>query len=205
MTALSGSRGTLAQSLWPSADDTMPVRRWLRLGLLALAGSILLTISAKIQVPFYPVPMTMQTFVVLSLGMAYGWRLGAATVLFYLAQGAMGLPVFVGTPEKGIGLAYMAGSTGGYLLGFVAAAALVGWLAERGWDRNIGTTALAMLLGNIVIYLPGLLWLGTLFGWDKPILAWGLTPFVLGDLTKLALAAVLMPMAWRAFRQWKEN
>jgi biotin transport system substrate-specific component len=183
----------------------MPVRRWLRLGLLALAGSILLTISAKIQVPFYPVPMTMQTFVVLSLGMAYGWRLGAATVLFYLAQGAMGLPVFVGTPEKGIGLAYMAGSTGGYLLGFVAAAALVGWLAERGWDRNIGTTALAMLLGNIVIYLPGLLWLGTLFGWDKPILAWGLTPFVLGDLTKLALAAVLMPMAWRAFRQWKEN
>jgi biotin transport system substrate-specific component len=205
MTAISAPQGTLAQSLWPSASDAAPTRRWLRLGLLVLAGSILLTISAKIQVPFYPVPMTMQTFMVLALGMAYGWRLGAATVLFYLAQGAMGLPVFVGTPEKGIGLAYMAGPTGGYLLGFVMAAALAGWLAERGWDRNIVTTAIAMLLGNIVIYVPGLLWLGALFGWDKPILAWGLTPFVLGDLTKLALAAVLMPLAWRALRNWKGN
>ena len=205
MTAISARQGTLAQSLWPSAADAVPAQRWLRAAALAFIGSILLTISAKIQVPFYPVPMTMQTFMVLALGMAYGWRLGAATVLFYLAQGAMGLPVFVGTPEKGIGLAYMAGPTGGYLLGFVAAAALAGWLAERGWDRNVVTTASAMLLGNIVIYVPGLLWLGALFGWDKPILAWGLTPFVLGDLTKLALASVLMPLAWQAFRRWRGN
>ena len=150
--------------------------------------------------PFYPVPQTMQTLVVLMLGMAYGWRLGAATVLLYLAEGAAGLPVFAGTPEKGIGLAYMAGPTGGYLLGFVLAAGLTGWLAERGWDRNAATTALAMLLGNLAIYAPGLFWLGSLLGWDKPILAWGLSPFVLGELAKLALASLAMPLAWRLVR-----
>lgn len=197
MSAISIRQGTLAGVLWPAAETGVTARRLVRGVTLALAGSALLTVSAKIQVPFYPVPMTMQTLVVLMLGMAYGWRLGAATMLLYLAEGAAALPVFVGTPEKGIGLAYMAGPTGGYLLGFVLAAGLTGWLAERGWDRNVVTTALAMLLGNLVIYVPGLLWLGTLFGWDKPILAWGLTPFVLGDLAKLSLAAVAMPLAWR--------
>jgi biotin transport system substrate-specific component len=91
----------------------------------------------------------------------------------------------------------MLSGTGGYLIGFVLAAALCGWLAERGWDRNVAKTALAMLAGNVVIYVPGLIWLGGLFGWDKPILAWGLTPFILGDLTKLALAAAVLPLAWR--------
>ena len=146
--------------------------------------------------PFYPVPMTLQTLAVLGLGMAYGWRLAFATLLLYLAQGAFGLPVFAGTPEKGIGLAYMMGPTGGYLLGFLLAATLCGWLAERGWDRNVATTALAMLLGNIVIYVPGLLWLGTLVGWDKPVLEWGLTPFLAGDATKLVLAALILPGLW---------
>jgi biotin transport system substrate-specific component len=152
-------------------------------------------------VPFYPVPMTMQTMAVLVLGMAYGWRLGGATVVLYLAEGALGLPVFAGTPEKGIGIAYMLGSTGGYLLGFALAASACGWLAERGWDRNPVRTAVALLAGNVLIYVPGLLWLGALFGWDKPILAWGLYPFLLGDLTKLALAAAIMPLAWRAVRR----
>ena len=142
------------------------------------------------QVPFYPVPMTMQTFVVLTIGLAFGWRLGAATVLLYLAEGAAGLPVFAGTPEKGVGFAYMLGGTGGYLVGFVLAAALCGFLAEKGWDRHPLRTASAMLLGNILIYIPGLLWLGVLFGWDKPILEWGLYPFLLGDATKLAIAAI---------------
>ena len=174
-----------------------------RLVILALAGTALLTISAKIQVPFFPVPMTMQTLVVLTIGMAFGWRLGAATVLLYLAEGAMGLPVFAGTPEKGIGLAYMLGGTGGYLIGFVLAAAVVGRLAELGWDRNILTTALAMLIGNVLIYIPGLLWLGSLFGWDKPILEWGLTPFLLGDLTKLILAAALLPLAWKLVQKFR--
>jgi len=200
MAVLTAHRATFAETLWPSAGSGTGARRLLRAVILALIGSALLTVSAKIQVPFYPVPMTMQTFVVLTLGMAYGWRLGAATVLLYLAEGAAGLPVFSGTPEKGIGLAYMMGSTGGYLIGFAAAAGLTGWLAERGWDRNVLTTALAMLIGNIVIYVPGLLWLGSLFGWDKPILEWGLTHFVLGDLAKLALAALALPLAWRLVR-----
>ena len=105
--------------------------------------------------------------------------------------------MFAGTPEKGIGLAYMMGGTGGYLLGFLLAAMLCGYLAQRGWDRKPSTTAAAMLLGNVVIYLPGLIWLGALFGWDKPILQWGLTPFILGDITKLALACLTMPFLWK--------
>ncbi|UCH73132.1 MAG: biotin transporter BioY [Rhodospirillales bacterium] len=192
---------TLIGALWPEGG----LSRSLRLAVLALAGTALLTLSAKIQVPFYPVPLTLQTFVVLAIGMAYGWRLGGATLLLYLAEGAVGLPVFAGTPEKGIGLAYMLGGTGGYLVGFVAAAMLVGWLAERGWDRSAATTALAMLIGNIAIYLPGLLWLGALFGWDKPILEWGLLPFLLGDAVKLVLAAAVMPLAWRAVRRWRDG
>ena len=188
---------TLASVLWP----TESANKVLRATILAIAGSLLLTLAAKVQVPFYPVPLTLQTLVVLSIGMAFGWRLGMATVLFYLAQGAAGLPVFAGTPEKGIGLAYMLGGTGGYLLGYVLAAGICGWLAERGWDRNVVTTALAMLIGNVVMYIPGLLWLGTLFGWDKPILAWGLTPFLLGDLLKLVLAAALLPLAWKLVRR----
>ncbi|TIO10835.1 biotin transporter BioY [Mesorhizobium sp.] len=169
----------------------------LRNVVLAIAGSLALWLSAKLQVPFYPVPMTMQTFVVLVIGTAFGWRLGAATVALYLAEGALGLPVFAGTPEKGIGLAYMAGPTGGYLLGYLPAAALCGFLAKRGWDRRIATMALSMLLGTVVIYAFGLSWLGTVVGWDKPILAWGLTPFILGDLRKLALAAAVLPLAWK--------
>jgi biotin transport system substrate-specific component len=169
----------------------------LRNVVLAIAGSLALWLSAKLQVPFYPVPMTMQTFVVLVIGTAFGWRLGAATVALYLAEGALGLPVFAGTPEKGIGLAYMAGPTGGYLLGYLPAAALCGFLANRGWDRGIVTMALSMLLGTVVIYAFGLSWLGTIVGWDKPILAWGLTPFILGDLLKLALAAAVLPLAWK--------
>ncbi len=192
MAKLNTIQPALIDALWPS-QAVKPVR----LAALAVLGTALLTLSAKINIPFYPVPLTMQTFVVLGLGMAYGWRLGGATLLLYLAEGAVGLPVFAGTPEKGIGLVYMAGSTGGYLLGFFFAACLCGWLAERGWDRRVATTALAMLLGNIVIYVPGLLWLGGLFGWDKPILEWGLIPFVYGDLLKLALAAAALPFAWK--------
>lgn len=164
---------------------------------VVFAGSLLLWASAKVQLPFYPVPLTMQTFAVLAIGAALGWRLGLATVLLYLAEGAAGLPVFAGTPEKGIGLAYMMGPTGGYLLGYLPAAALCGWLAERGWDRSVAPTALAMLAGTVMIYLPGLLWLGAVVGWDKPVLAWGLTPFLLGDLLKLSLASAALPLVWR--------
>ena len=186
---------TLADLIWP-VRQAQPIGGVTRAVLLAVLGSVALWISAKINIPFYPVPQTMQSLVVLAIGMAFGWRLGAATVFLYLVEGAVGLPVFANTPERGIGIAYMLGGTGGYLVGFVFAAALCGWLAERGWDRNPITTAAAMLLGNVVIYLPGLLWLGAVVGWDKPVLAWGLTPFIFGDLAKLVLAAGLLPGIW---------
>ncbi|MGF1632089.1 MAG: biotin transporter BioY [Kiloniellaceae bacterium] len=198
MMDLQARHDTLAAALWPNQGKLAEMNGLLRACLLAFAGSLLLWACAKISIPIGPVPIAMTTFGVLAIGMAYGWRLGAATVLLYLAEGAMGLPVFAGTPEKGIGLAYMAGPTGGYLLGYVLAAAACGWLAERGWDRNVLSAALAMLVGNVVLYLPGLLWLGTLLGWDKPILEWGLTPFLLGDLLKLALVAAALPLAWKA-------
>ena len=182
---------TLAETLWPS-DNAM-----LRNLILAVGGSLALWISAKVQVPFYPVPMTMQTFMVLVIAMAFGWRLGAATVLLYLAEGAAGLPVFAGTPERGIGIAYMMGPTGGYLAGFLAAAALAGWLGERGWDRNAVTTLLAMVIGTAVIFLFGALWLGAVIGWDKPVLELGVTPFLPGAAFKIALAAAVLPLVWR--------
>ena len=170
---------------------------WTRNFILLASGVVLLTVSAKLKIPFYPVPMTMQTFMVLVIGMAFGWRLGAATLLAYLVAGAAGLPVFAGTPEKGLGLVYLTGPTGGYLLGFLLGAIATGYLAERGWDRRVSTTFLAMLVGNIIIYVPGLAWLGAVVGWDKPVLEWGLTPFLLGDLAKVALAMLVMPAAWK--------
>lgn len=188
---------TLLDTVW----DTTKSSRWLRFALITLGGSLLLTIAAKLQVPFYPVPMTMTTFAILFLAMACGWRLGGSIVLFYLMQGAAGLPVFAGTPEKGIGIAYMMGPTGGYLIGYYLAAITVGFLAERGWDRHWSTTAGAMLIGSVLIYVPGLLYLGSLFGWDKPILEWGMYPFLLGDLAKLVLATVALPLLWKAVRK----
>ncbi|GKX36080.1 MAG: biotin transporter BioY [Rhizobiaceae bacterium MnEN-MB40S] len=190
MTTPAATHPTLASSL-------LGKRSVLQYVLLALAGSALLWASAKVQVPFYPVPMTMQTFVVLVIGMAYGWRLGAATVLLYLAEGAIGMPVFAGTPERGIGLAYMVGPTGGYLVGFVVAAFAVGFLAERGWDRSVVMTLVAMTLGTAIIFVFGTAWLGTLIGWDKPVLELGVIPFVPGAVFKIALAAAVLPLAWR--------
>lgn len=194
MTTETIRHSTLIDELWQTERQVPTIARAI---ILAVVGSLLLTLSAKIQIPFYPVPLTMQTFVVLAIGFAYGWKLGALTILLYLAEGAFGLPVFAGTPEKGIGIAYMFGTTGGYLIGFVFAAAMCGYLAERGWERRIITTASAMLIGNLVIYAFGLLWLGSLLGWDKPILQWGMFPFLLGDLAKIALAMVVLPGAWK--------
>jgi biotin transport system substrate-specific component len=174
---------------------------WMKSIACVCVGSMLLTLSAKFQVPFYPVPMTLQTLVVLLLGVVLGWRLGSLTVLFYLAQGASGLPVFAGTPEKGLGLIYMAGPTGGYLMGFVLAAALTGWLAERGFDRSRLGMAAAMVGGNAVIYALGLLWLGSFIGYNQQLIGIGMMPFVLGDLLKIALAVVTVPLLWRVLRR----
>jgi biotin transport system substrate-specific component len=184
-------RTTLAATLWPAAAADALIRNLL----LALGGNGLLALSAKINVPFYPVPLSMQTFVVLVLGAAYGWRLGGATMLFYLAEGAAGIPVFAGTPDKGLGLAYMAGPTGGYLVGFVAGAALVGWLAERGWDRSFVWLTAAMLVGHVAIFVFGVAWLASLVGFEK---AWagGVAPFYLATVFKTLLAALGIRGAW---------
>lgn len=187
MTSLSASQPPLIAHL-PGAQN-LAVK-----AAIAIAGSALLAISAKLQVPFYPVPVTMQTLVVLVLGMTLGSRLAFATLALYLAEGMAGLPVFAGTPEKGIGLAYMMGPTGGYLLGYLFAATLTGWLAERGFDRSLPKAAFALVLGNLAIYVPGLVWLGAVIGWDKPVLQYGLIPFLAGDALKLALGACLLPL-----------
>jgi biotin transport system substrate-specific component len=182
---------TLIGQLWP--EKTVNALRW---GVLILLGSLFLTACAQITVWRVPVPVTMQTFGVLVIGAVYGWRLGAATLGAYLIEGAIGLPVFA---EMSGGLHVLAGPTSytaGYLYGFVLSAAVVGWLAERGWDRNVVTTAVAMLIGNILLYVPGLAWLAALIGWDGAI-AGGLLPFIWIDLIKLAAAAVLLPVAWQ--------
>lgn len=183
---------TIADNIWPSR----PQARIFRAAALMLAGLCLLTLSAKIQIPFWPVPMTMQTLVVLVIGMAYGWRLGAATVLAYLVAGAAGLPVFAGTPARGIGVAYMMGPTGGFLLGFLISAAAVGFLGERGWDRSVLRTAVAMVLGQAIITLAGVAWLAVLFNLPKAIEV-GFKPFLAASLLKVALGIVLMPTIWK--------
>ena len=174
---------TLADRLWPAGAE----RKALRAVVLAVLGSLLLWASAKIQVPFYPVPMTLQTAVVFLIGIAYGWRLAVATLLLYLAEGAIGLPVFAGTPAKGIGLPYMLGPTGGYLVGFVAAAGITGWVAQRSrhWLATVG----GLLAGTAAIYLLGAGWLATFVGAEKAVTL-GVLPFLLGDAVKLALVAV---------------
>ena len=176
--------------------ETLGVTTRAKQGLLVIFGIAALIVAAKIKIPMWPVPMTMGTFAVLTIGAAFGLRLGLVTLLGYMALGMLGFDVFSGSGEK-VGIEYMLGGTGGYLLGFVLASALLGVLAARGWDRSPLWMGLALLLGNIVIYVPGLLWLGALFGWDQPILEWGLWPFLLGDTLKLALAALVLPMIWR--------
>ena len=163
-------------------------QRILKYILLVFIGSIILTISAKIKVPFYPVPMTMQTFVVIFIGMAYGWKLGLATVSAYLFEGIFGLPVFSNSPEKGVGIVYFTGPTMGYLIGFLLATFLAGYLDLK---TNIVSIFLKLILSVSVIYILGLIWLGTLIGWDKPIFQLGAAPFLLAELFKILILTLL--------------
>lgn len=181
---------TLAAAVWPVAENRSAL---LRHAVLILAGTVFIAVSARIQVPMWPVPMTMQTFAVLMIGMAYGWRLGGATLIAYLGEGALGLPVFA----SGGGLAYFAGPTGGYLFGFLAAAVLVGWLAERGWDQSLVRTAVAMTGGTALIFLMGVAWLAFFLGDVDKALVNGLYPFIVGGMAKIALAALLLPFCWK--------
>ena len=170
---------------------------WLKQILLVVTGVMALAIAAKVKIPMTPVPITLGTLAVLTIGSAYGPRLGLATILGYLIIGALGFDVFATSSASNSGLDYMVGGTGGYLVGYVVATLALGKLARMGWDRTAPKMACAMLLGNLLIYIPGLIWLGALYGWDQPILQWGLTPFIFGDLVKLAVAAMLLPLAWK--------
>ena len=156
---------------------------------IALMGSIILAISSKIKIPFYPVPMTMQTLVVLMIGVGFGWKLGVATVALYLFEGIIGLPVFSGSPEKGVGLVYFTGPTMGYLLGFLIAAYVSG---RFNYDNNIVKTFLKLSLATSLIYVFGMIWLGSLFGWDKPIFQLGAQPFLLAELFKILIASLMI-------------
>jgi len=166
-----------------------------RLLLMGL-GIIALVASAKVQIPAWPIPMTMQTYVILVIAMAYGSRLGLSTVAIYLAVGAAGFPVFAGTPEKGIGLAYMVGPTGGYLVGFFVATWACGWLAAKGWDRTVPKVLAVMTIGHLLILGIGVAWLGTLVGWRSAV-ALGFTPFIAATIVKTLLAAATLPTAWK--------
>lgn len=172
---------------------------WIKRAALVVLGIAVLALTAKIKVmvPPSPVPITLTTFAVLSIGAAYGPRLGLATVFGYLLLGAVGFDVFASSTAALNGMEYMMGGTGGYLLGYLLATLALGWFARAGWDRNVIKMAGAMVVGNALIYVPGILWLAHLYTWEKPILEWGLTPFLVGDAMKLALAALLLPLAWK--------
>ena len=195
---MSYTSSTFADALWPTASGNAFVRNIV----LAVAGTALIAVCAKIQVPMWPVPMTMQVFAVLLIGLAYGSRLGLATVLLYLAQGAAGLPVFAG----GGGIAYLSGPTAGFLYGFALAAFAAGWLAERGWGRPVVRIFFASVVGIALIYAIGVPWLANFYATAKGMtvdaaltksIAVGMTPFLVGDVVKAALAAAVLPTAWK--------
>jgi len=177
---------TLASRVWQISGS------WKKQAVLAVLGSLFIAICAQVTIHLPLVPVTLQTFAVLAVGAAFGMRLGAATLALYVLEGLAGLPVFA---EFRAGLAVLMGPTGGYLIGFVIAAALVGWFAERGYDRRVLSMFGVMILGAAVLYIPGLLWLMQFTGADK-VLELGLYPFLWGDLLKAALAAVAFPTAW---------
>ena len=170
------------------AIKKIEINKIIKIILIALAGTVLLTISAKIKIPFYPVPMTMQTFVVLFLGIVLGPKIGLLTISLYLFEGIFGLPVFAGTPEKGIGLVYFAGPTMGYLIGFLIAAYFAGSFK---YDKGLINTFLKLIFSVSFIYLFGLLWLGFLIGWDKPIFKLGAQPFLLAELFKMLILTII--------------
>ena len=191
--AISARKSVLSEVIWQAEGSALRIKQ----AALVALGIVALAISAKISIPMWPVPVTMGTFAVLSIGAAYGARLGLVTILGYMLIGLLGFDVFAKSSAELNGWAYMSGSTGGYLLGFVLAVGALGLAARAGWDRSPVKMAAAMLIGNALIYVPGLLWLGALYTWEKPILEWGLYPFLIGDALKLALAVALFPALWK--------
>jgi biotin transport system substrate-specific component len=193
----------LAVAVWPESANA-----FLQWAVLIIGGTIVLAISAKIKVPFYPVPMTLQTFAVMALAAAYGSRLAVLTVLAYLLEGALGLPVFTNTPPAMAGPLYFLGPTGGFLIGFIPLALIVGMATDRGWDRSIPKLFGAMVVADVVLFAMGFAWLA----WFAQLSSGGqgigaaaaftngVAPFILADLLKIALAALAIPAAWGLIR-----
>ena len=171
------------------------IEKIIKFTLIAIAGTIIITLSAKIKIPFYPVPMTMQTFVILLIGITLGYKLGLATVALYLFEGIIGLPVFASSPEKGIGIVYFVGPTMGYLVGFLVAVYFAGLFK---YDKGIINTFFKLIFSVSFIYIFGLIWLGILIGWDKPIFKFGAQPFLLAELFKVLLLLFLTPTLLKA-------
>ena len=167
---------------------TISNNKIIKTSLVIIVGSILLTISAKIKIPFYLVPMTMQTFMVLFLGITFGYKIGVATVILYILEGIVGLPVFANSPEKGIGITYFVGPTMGYLIGFIFATFLAGYFK---YNSNFIYTFIKLTISTSLIYIFGVLWLGNLIGWDKPIFQLGVLPFLLAEFFKISILIVL--------------
>jgi biotin transport system substrate-specific component len=192
--ALTANDRVLTETFWTAQGNALLVKRIV----LVAAGILALAVAAKINVyiPGYPVPITMGTFAVLTIGASYGPRLGLATIMGYMLIGALGFDIFAKSSAEANGLTYMMGSTGGYLVGFVLATLAMGYLARIGWDRNVFKMAASMFIGNALIYIPGVLWLAHLYSFEKSI-EWGLTPFLVGDGMKLALAALIVPALWK--------
>ncbi len=195
MTSLVAQPRTLVDVLLPRS------RSWLFGAALVVAFSVFVALTARVQIPLWPVPITLQTFGVLVTGAVLGSRRGALALLLYLAEGAVGLPVFAG----GAGIAYMLGPTGGYLISYPLAAGLVGLLAERGWDRRPVWTALAMVLGNLVIYALGVAWLSIYLGDVRIVLVQGMFIFIVGDLIKIAIATLALPGSWALARRQRNR
>ena len=186
------NNSTLVNSLLPLKG----VNAYLKNIFLVLFGTLLLTVSSKIQVPFWPVPMTMQTFIVLIIAMAYGWKLSFLTLLAYLIEGALGLPVFA----KGGGLLYLTGPTAGYLYGMTIAAAVIGYFADLGYGKSIIKCIMPLLLGTIIIFICGIGYLSSIIGFEKAIAA-GLLPFIPSELFKIALAVFIIPTIWKSIQK----
>lgn len=192
--AINSSDRVLTEAFWPAEGTGLLAKQ----AVLVVLGVLALTICAKIKIPMWPVPVTMQTFGVLLIGATFGLRLSVITLLAYIGLGALGVAVFAGDSA---GISYLAGPTAGYLVGFLVAAAIVGALARQGWDRGVGSMVGALLIGNAIIYAFGLPWMFYLFLETKGfawVMQWGMTNFLLGDALKLVLAALLVPALWKA-------
>ena len=190
-----GIKNSLVEEVFFKTDSFLMFRRLT----LVVVGIFILALFSKIKIPIWPspVPINLATLSVLTIGLTYGPKLGLTTVFGYLIIGTLGFDIFANSSAKVNGIEYMLGSTGGYLFGYLLATIALGFLARAGWDRNVFKIVLALIIGSVLIYIPGIFWLAKLYTWNKPILAWGLTPFLIGDALKILLATLVIPSIWK--------